>query len=72
MVGMGSLVTKDVADFHLVMGHPARAVGCVCRCGHLVARFANIVDEGEDHSCPKCGLRYRISGHKVEELNPPS
>jgi acetyltransferase-like isoleucine patch superfamily enzyme len=72
MVGMGSLVTKDVADFHLVMGHPARPVGCVCRCGHLVARFADIAGDGEEKSCPKCGLPYRISGQVVEELNPPT
>ena len=39
MVGMGSLVTKSVDDFHLVIGHPARPVGCVCRCGQLLLRF---------------------------------
>ena len=39
MVGMGSLVTKAVEDFHLVLGHPARPVGCVCRCGHPLVRF---------------------------------
>ena len=39
MVGMGSLVTKSVPDFHLVMGHPARSVGAVCRCGQPLMRF---------------------------------
>ena len=39
MVGMGSLVTKQVDDFHLVLGHPARPFGCVCRCGHPLVRF---------------------------------
>jgi len=33
MVGMGSVVTKSVPDFTLVIGAPARAVGYVCRCG---------------------------------------
>src|SRR6266852_914287 len=33
MVGMGALVTRSVPDFHLVIGSPARSVGCVCRCG---------------------------------------
>ena len=32
MVGMGTLVTKSVPDFHLALGHPAHSVGCVCRC----------------------------------------
>ena len=33
MIGMGALVTKSVPDFHLAIGHPAKSVGCVCRCG---------------------------------------
>ncbi len=72
MIGMGSLVTKDVADFHLVMGHPARPAGCVCRCGHLVARFAELTGDSNEVKCPKCGLPYRITDQVVEELNPPS
>src|SRR5262249_32432917 len=30
MVGMGSVVTRSVPDFFLVVGNPARPVGCVC------------------------------------------
>jgi acetyltransferase-like isoleucine patch superfamily enzyme len=71
MVGMGSLVTKDVADFHLVIGHPARSVGCVCRCGHLVTRFESITKPVIETSCPGCGLPYRVSDKDVEELAPP-
>src|SRR3954468_15588936 len=40
MIGMGSLVTKSVPDFHLVLGHPAVSVGCVCRCGQLLLHFS--------------------------------
>ncbi len=39
MIGMGSLVTKSVPDFHLVLGSPAKSVGAVCRCGQLLRRF---------------------------------
>ena len=39
MIGMGALVTKSVPDFALAIGHPARVVGVVCRCGHLLTRF---------------------------------
>jgi UDP-2-acetamido-3-amino-2,3-dideoxy-glucuronate N-acetyltransferase len=39
MVGMGSLVTRQVPDYHLVHGHPARSMGCVCRCGEVLERF---------------------------------
>ena len=72
MVGMGALVTKSVADFHLVLGHPARPVGCVCRCGHLLLRFESMQEAVLDTTCGHCGLPYRISGQRVEELNPPS
>ena len=34
MVGMGSVVTKSIPDFHLALGHPAKSIGCVCRCGN--------------------------------------
>ncbi len=33
MVGAGSVVTKDVPDFGLVVGNPAHLVGDVCKCG---------------------------------------
>ena len=72
MVGLGALVTRSVDDFHLVLGHPARPAGCVCRCGHLLLRFESKQDSVVDTTCAHCGLPYRVSGHTVEELNPPS
>jgi UDP-2-acetamido-3-amino-2,3-dideoxy-glucuronate N-acetyltransferase len=38
MVGMGSVVTKDVAPFSLVIGNPARPAGWVCVCGRPLVR----------------------------------
>ncbi|MDU7693372.1 MAG: DapH/DapD/GlmU-related protein [Helicobacter sp.] len=32
-IGAGSVVTKDVGDFELVFGNPARHRGYVCKCG---------------------------------------
>jgi UDP-2-acetamido-3-amino-2,3-dideoxy-glucuronate N-acetyltransferase len=40
MVGMGSVVTRDVTPFQLVVGNPARPIGWVCMCGHPLARAA--------------------------------
>jgi acetyltransferase-like isoleucine patch superfamily enzyme len=71
MVGMGSLVTKSVDDFHLVLGHPARPIGCVCRCGHPLVRFDDVDEPDMKIECSVCGLPYRIVGHAVEEIDPP-
>lgn len=72
MVGMGSLVTRAVPDFHLVVGHPARSVGAVCRCGHIVVRFEEKqLPTLESVACSKCGLRYAIRNGEVSELSPP-
>lgn len=37
MVGAGAVVTKDVPDYALVIGNPARPRGWVCRCGEPLA-----------------------------------
>ena len=70
MIGMGSVVTRSVLDFHLAYGNPARSEGCVCRCGQLLERFegANIARE---ITCSACGLRYGLDGTAVTELTPP-
>jgi acetyltransferase-like isoleucine patch superfamily enzyme len=70
MVGMGSLVTKSVPDFHLVIGQPARSVGCVCRCGQLLLRFSEETEKQIVH-CSACDLPYEIYEQAVTELNPP-
>ncbi|HYP12772.1 MAG TPA: hypothetical protein VEQ63_02520, partial [Bryobacteraceae bacterium] len=67
MVGMGSLVTRSVGDFHLSFGHPAVPVGCVCRCGHPLARFSDRPAEFEV-TCSRCGRRYRSENLAVSEL----
>ena len=72
MIGMGSLVTKSVPDFHLALGHPARSVGCVCRCGQMLLRFDERTRHRADEvKCRACELRYRIDEGNVTELNPP-
>jgi len=50
MIGAGALVTADVPDYGLVVGHPARLVGYVCPCG---ARLAAGREAGR-LICPEC------------------
>jgi UDP-2-acetamido-3-amino-2,3-dideoxy-glucuronate N-acetyltransferase len=71
MVGMGSLVTKSVPDFHLTLGHPSRSVGCVCRCGQLLMRFPEVSTFTVEQTCSACGLQYHIQDRVVIELTPP-
>jgi acetyltransferase-like isoleucine patch superfamily enzyme len=69
MVGMGSLVTRSVPDFHLVFGHPATSVGCVCRCGEIVHRFEGAgMDARHEAACAKCRRRYVIEQRRVTEV----
>jgi UDP-2-acetamido-3-amino-2,3-dideoxy-glucuronate N-acetyltransferase len=72
MVGMGALVTKSVPDFHLVLGHPATSVGCVCRCGQILLRFTNQETTAvAEVACRACSLKYLVSDRVVTELTPP-
>lgn len=68
MVGMGSVVTKSVPDFHLVLGNPARTAGAVCRCGQLLARFHEPSNTVQLLACTACERRYELAGFDVAEL----
>jgi UDP-2-acetamido-3-amino-2,3-dideoxy-glucuronate N-acetyltransferase len=72
MVGMGSLVTKSVPDFHLAIGHPAKSIGCVCRCGQLLMRFPDVSEFEEYVTCSVCDLKYTVKNREVTELTPPT
>lgn len=73
MVGMGSVVTKSVPDFHLALGHPAKSIGCVCRCGNPLVRFSgNSVPDLTEVACSSCHLLYALRGGMVIELTSPA
>jgi acetyltransferase-like isoleucine patch superfamily enzyme len=68
MVGMGSVVTRSVPDFHLVHGQPARAVALVCRCGRPFHKLAGALPKFlATMHCPRCGRSYRVQDLKVVE-----
>jgi len=69
MIGMGSVVTRSVPDFHLALGNPARSAGYVCRCGQLLGRMGQPM-ENSRLACSSCGLPYLIEDARVTELSP--
>lgn len=56
MVGAGSVVTRSVPDFALVIGNPARVSGYVCVCG------ARLQPTEQDAACVACGTQFRWDG----------
>lgn len=61
MVGAGSVVTRDVPDYALVTGVPARQRSWVSRHGHPLRRK----DSEGVYTCPESGLRYRETDNGV-------
>jgi UDP-2-acetamido-3-amino-2,3-dideoxy-glucuronate N-acetyltransferase len=58
MVGAGSTVTRDVPDYGLVWGNPARLQGFVCPCGERIAQadlFENTQSNEAELVCDNCG-----------------
>jgi len=69
MVGMAAAVTRSVPDFHLVVGHPARTVAAVCRCGEPFLRAVDaLLPDTDDAECTACARRYAVADNRVVEL----
>lgn len=58
MIAAGAVVTKDVPDYALMAGVPAKQIGWVCECGERL---------DEDFQCEKCGRMYAIQNRILKE-----
>ena len=64
-IGAGSVVTRDVPDYALLYGNPAKIRGWMCNCG---IKLPLGVDANEQSACcTSCGRSYRRKGMIVTE-----
>ncbi|GAC1414694.1 MAG: acyltransferase [Gemmatimonadaceae bacterium] len=61
-VGAGSVITKDVPPYALLVGVPAKRVGWMCQCGERLPDRAPEV-------CKVCGSRYSEEGDQLRRVS---
>lgn len=58
MIASGTVVTKDVPNYALMAGVPAKQIGWVCECGTVLKN---------EYSCNDCGKDYIHTNGKLKE-----
>lgn len=64
-IGAGSVVIKEVLDYALVVGNPARQIGWMSAYGHRL-----VFDEAGNATCPESNERYQLIDGKVKLYRP--
>jgi UDP-2-acetamido-3-amino-2,3-dideoxy-glucuronate N-acetyltransferase len=60
-IGAGTVITKDIPDYALVIGNPGKVIGYICQCGERI-----YFDSSIETFCNSCGKHYINSEGKVE------
>ena len=66
IIGAGAVVTKNIDDYALVVGVPARKIGYACECGEILTKK---LDFSGTIKCKRCSLNYIQFKEKIERTN---
>ena len=61
-IAAGAVVVRDVPDYALVAGVPAKQIGWMCYCGVRLAAT------GSTYACPSCGRKYQVEENLCSEM----
>lgn len=61
-IGAGAVVIRDVPDFALMVGNPARQIGWMCICAHKLPLGAHAA-AGTAVECPRCSQHFTVGTH---------
>lgn len=59
-IGAGTVVTKDVPDYALMVGNPAKQIGWACQCGERLS---------DDLECSECKKKYEKDDSAIKLIS---
>jgi UDP-2-acetamido-3-amino-2,3-dideoxy-glucuronate N-acetyltransferase len=68
-VGAGAVVTRDVPDYAMVFGNPARLRGWCCACGDKLALPGEPRDDAQPVICGRCKQSYRWDSGALQPVD---